>query len=183
MRYFKQPYEDKEGTRLSWKRRQNDEANFGIFQPLEIEYTLNNKNGSIFYEFITLSNKSIVPIVYDYNLYSSSLVNKWDGKSLVVDKENNFIAANMMAVGSKNSDNQFSGVLLGDYKEHADSSVAALTGIYGFDRGQQAYAFKEDGTAFIGKAGSGRIWFDGNKGVIASGGWLDEDGDLRTNPF
>jgi hypothetical protein len=31
-----------------------------------------------------------------------------------------------------------------------------------------SYALKEDGTAFIGKSGSGRILFDGNKGTIAS---------------
>ena len=121
-----------------------------------------------------------MPIVYDYNLYSSSLVNKWDGQSLVADKKSSFIAANRIAVGSKDSDNRFSGVMLGDYKEYADSSVE-LTGIYGFDRGQQTYAFKEDGTAFIGKAGSGRIWFDGNNGIIASNNWFNDRGEFIDN--
>jgi len=35
-----------------------------------------------------------------------------------------------------------------------------------------SYAFKEDGTAFIGPAGKGRIQFDGNKGIIASSGYV-----------
>jgi hypothetical protein len=29
-----------------------------------------------------------------------------------------------------------------------------------------SYAFMEDGTAFIGKAGRGRIYIDGNKSTI-----------------
>ncbi|MBO7210912.1 MAG: hypothetical protein J6V44_07870 [Methanobrevibacter sp.] len=33
------------------------------------------------------------------------------------------------------------------------------------------YAFKEDGTAFIGKSGSGRIIFNGTKGTITSSFW------------
>jgi hypothetical protein len=31
-----------------------------------------------------------------------------------------------------------------------------------------SYAFKDDGTVFIGKSGRGRIQFDGNNGIIKS---------------
>lgn len=184
-RYFKQPFiksQNNTNITVNWKRDSQKDASLGIFDPLGISETLNGEK-PIFYEFIQLDNgNAYMPIVYDYNIYSSSLVNKWDGKSLVADEKNNFVAANMMAVGSKNSNNQFSGILLGDYKGYADSSVAGLTGIYGFDKGEQAYAFREDGTAFIGKAGSGRIWFDGNKGIIASNSWFNSDGTLLENP-
>jgi hypothetical protein len=37
------------------------------------------------------------------------------------------------------------------------------TGVYGFNHGRMSYALKDDGTAFFGKDGKGRIYFDGNK--------------------
>jgi len=40
-------------------------------------------------------------------------------------------------------------------------AVTKNTGVYGFNRGAMSYAFKDDGTGFIGKDGSGRIFFDG----------------------
>ncbi|MDD7754111.1 MAG: hypothetical protein PUJ51_06340 [Clostridiales bacterium] len=38
------------------------------------------------------------------------------------------------------------------------------------------YAFKDDGTAFIGKSGKGRISFDGNEGIIESGSYTLNEG-------
>ena len=165
MRYFKQPYD---GTNISYDPK-NDKGDFKV--PAD-------KLNESFTDFFSV-NGIIVPVVYSYNTYASSLVNKWNGKSLILDEQNSFIASNMIAAGSKDSQNRFSGVLLGDYKEYADSSIE-LTGIYGFDRGKQAYAFREDGTAFIGKAGTGRIWFDGNNGIIASDSWF-KDGKLSSD--
>jgi hypothetical protein len=45
-------------------------------------------------------------------------------------------------------------------------------GLYGFHQGAQSFGFKIDGTAFLGKAGKGRILFDGNYGFIASANWF-----------
>ena len=45
------------------------------------------------------------------------------------------------------------------------------TGIYGFHRGEQSFAFKENGTAFIGKSGRGRIHLNGDKSLIESEKW------------
>jgi hypothetical protein len=51
-------------------------------------------------------------------------------------------------------------------------------GLYGFNNGSQSFGFREDGTAFIGKSNSGRIDFDGTKGVITSSGMtLEGSGD------
>jgi hypothetical protein len=70
-----------------------------------------------------------------------------------------------IGAGSKNSENQFSGVLMGKIK---DTSGQINHGLYGFSDGAQAFGFKEDGTAFIGKSGAGRILFDGNNSTITS---------------
>ena len=46
------------------------------------------------------------------------------------------------------------------------------TGIYGFNHGVMSYALKDDGTAFFGKDGQGRIYFNGNSAQIYSANWI-----------
>jgi hypothetical protein len=41
------------------------------------------------------------------------MLNSWNG-DLTIDEENGTILATMLGAGKKNSDNQFSGVLIGD---------------------------------------------------------------------
>jgi len=100
------------------------------------------------------------------NEYSSSLVNSWDG-SLLVDKENNAFLSKMVSAGSKDSDNRFTGVMMGDWADNGDTSIDDV-GIYGFERGAQVFGLKTDGTGFIGKAGKGQIQFDGNYSLISN---------------
>lgn len=69
----------------------------------------------------------------------------------------------------------FTGVALGDYGGKDTEPSMRLTGIYGFNKGTQVYAFKEDGTAFIG-SGNGRINFDGTNATIKNSGYDDANG-------
>jgi hypothetical protein len=102
---------------------------------------------------------------------------------LTIDDSKGQILATAIAAGKKEtwsekendseketSYSAFTGVMLGDWQEDSDKSLT-LTGLYGFHRGQQCFAFKEDGKAFIGKSGKGRILFDGEKGTIESSLW------------
>ena len=104
------------------------------------------------------------PILVIQNTYASTTVNSWDGKTLTLDNENGTILGTALAMGTKNHENQFTGVMLGDWSPNSDGSLA-LSGLYGFKDGAQAFAFKEDGTAFIG-AGNGRLEFNGNSAKI-----------------
>ena len=109
------------------------------------------------------------PLLIIQNRYPSAMLNKWDG-SLTIDEEENSILASKIAAGKKNKyDNTFSGVLMGELG--TVNGGASSTGIYGFHHGATSFGFKDDGTAFIGKSGYGRIQFDGNKGIIESGSW------------
>jgi hypothetical protein len=54
--------------------------------------------------------------------------------------------------------------------------ITKQTGVYGFNHGAMAYALMEDGTAFIGKDGRGRIYFDGNDAKIYSATYHDPIG-------
>lgn len=112
------------------------------------------------------------PILIMINRYPSAMVNQWDGK-LKVDEKKGWILSPRLVAGKKESNNTFSGVMLGDFSEtDSDASLTSTdTGLYGYDCGEQTYAFKQDGTAFIGKSGAGRIEFDGNEGIIESGAY------------
>lgn len=109
------------------------------------------------------------PIYMMQNRFSSPMLNAWDGE-LTIDEKNGTILASMVGAGKKESDNSFSGVLMGDVAAKTEDTAAGagIQGVYGFNHGEQSFAFKNDGTAFIGKAGKGRIEFDGNHGEIAS---------------
>ena len=115
----------------------------------------------------------VQPLIIRQEQWGSTLLNQWDG-SLTIDEKNGTILSTMIGAGIKNPDNTFSGVLMGDVRDDAGSKI----GLYGFDHGQQSYGFRVDGTAFIGKSGTGRINFDGNKGIIESGNFIEERGDI-----
>lgn len=117
------------------------------------------------------------PIVCYQNKYQSGTINTWDGKGIKTDNDTGTIVASGFAAGRKEVDNTFSGVMLGDWsRTHQEHAVIAKnTGIYGFNHGAMSYAFKDDGTGFIGKDGRGRIHFDGNNANIYSSEWLGKD--------
>lgn len=71
----------------------------------------------------------------------------------------------------------FTGVALGDYCDTNTDASMRLTGIYGFNKGTQVYAFKEDGTAFIG-SGNGRINFDGTNATLYNSNYESNQGML-----
>lgn len=128
------------------------------------------------------------PLLIIQNRYPAKMVNDWNGAQ-VIDKANNVIMSARMVAGRKESDNTFSGVMMGDWKgQDAEDSITENTGIYGFNRGAASFGFRDDGTAFIGKSGSGRIEFDGKKGIIKSpddqGMVIDlDDGKITSEKF
>lgn len=116
------------------------------------------------------------PIICLKNNYPSGTLNKWSGKEIITDEKNGFILAPAISAGKKNSDdNTFSGVMLGDWSvgkiDGINPEISKKTGVYGFHHGMMSYAFMEDGTAFIGKSGHGRIHIDGDKSTIKSEGY------------
>ncbi len=130
------------------------------------------------------------PILIIQNRYASPMLNSWDG-SLMIDKENGTIMSTMVGAGIKDDNNTFSGVLMGDVAAGAgfnEKNHSGL-GLYGFLKGEQSFGFNVNGTAFIGRAGRGRINFDGDKGTIQSGVYeqfvagmqIDLDGEDTTS--
>ena len=129
------------------------------------------------YSIICKQDNNIVwiqPLVIIQNQYPSTTINKWDGKEISM--EGGVILTPAIAAGKKNKDdNTFSGVMIGAWGEKKTddtaSDITEQTGVYGFHHGAMSYAFKEDGTGFIGKSGNGRIIFNGDTGQIKSQFW------------
>lgn len=106
------------------------------------------------------------PVAITQNRYPNSMLNHWDGK-FQIDEESGTILSTMVSAGFKNTDNTYSGVLMGQLDcDNADNH--SDVGVYGFHHGAQSFGLNIDGTAFFGKSGHGRIIFDGNSGSISS---------------
>ena len=123
------------------------------------------------------------PILVLQNRWASNTINQWDGKSIQIDNKDGTILSQAIAAGHKNSDNSFSGVMIGSWKDTDTApDITAQTGIYGFHKGAMSYAWKDDGTGFIGKDGLGRINFDGNKATIYSTDYkINSDGSVAAD--
>ena len=134
------------------------------------------------------------PIIIVQNRYASSMLNSWDG-NFAINKENGTIMSTMIGAGRKSKNNTFEGVLMGNIALGTESDIGfenasapgfldqtnagysnqSGLGLYGFHDGSQSFGFNIDGSAFLGKAGAGRIIFNGNYGVIASANWFSGD--------
>jgi hypothetical protein len=78
------------------------------------------------------------PIVIDQNRYPNAVVNAWDGEFKIDDK-NGTIMSSMVGAGYKNSDNTYSGVLMGNIsggEEVAAAGNKTDVGLYGFHHGE-----------------------------------------------
>lgn len=181
-------YLDREQTGLTWeiKINETDNANENLqnFYPsVEIKdgnYSL--KVPSMYIKenemccLVAKKNGSVVwyqPLLIMQNSFSSALLNSWNG-DLFIDEKNGTVMAPMLGAGKKNSDNSFSGVLMGDVTRAEDKRT--LTGVYGYDNGIQSYSLTEDGKATFGASGKGQIMIDGNKGTIKSGNYVANNG-------
>ena len=104
--------------------------------------------------------------------YDFALLNDWDG-SLTLNEKDGIILSTMLGAGRKNSNNTFSGVLIGDVKAGTGlDTMQEATGVYGIHEGQLSYGFRDNGTGFIGKSGHGQILLDGNTSAIRNAGYL-----------
>lgn len=123
------------------------------------------------------------PILITSNVYTSNLLNSWNGE-MKIDEENNIIMSSILGAGRKNADNTFTGVLLGTVNEEGETSVYK-TGLYGFNKGERKFSFDEDGNAFIGCKSDGKSTYfnlntnDGTIEIQSKGFMLDEYGNAK----
>ena len=129
-----------------------------------------------------------VPVHYLLNKYGMANINEWDGNSVQIDNEGGFILSPQMGAGHKESDNSFTGVLMGETR--LPSKQTPQTGLLGYNAGTRTFFLNsKNGSALFGRSDQGQIVIDPStsqrKAMIYSGNFWEEynsDGDYDGLP-
>lgn len=153
------------------------------FSPLS--YFLSEMDGQVYgVRVYTASGYLLatIPVICRISHYASAYIDsmaQYNG-TVKIDKDNIIYSPRILAgkyEGANVGQKVFTGVALGDYGGKDTEPSMRLAGIYGFNKGIQVYAFKEDGTAFIG-SGNGRINFDGTNAILYNSNYESNQGML-----
>ena len=106
------------------------------------------------------------------NPYGNEAINSWDGTTVEIDNDGGTILAPQIGAGTKNTANQFSGVVMGK------DSTQDKTGLYGYKDGINTFALREDGKASFGT--KGQITIDGEHAQITGKNSGADDGQYMT---
>ena len=124
------------------------------------------------------------PVAFLYNRYGLSALNAWDGTHINIDENSGYIYAPQMGAGQKESDNSFTGVLLG--KVDIPNSTDKV-GFMAYGHGTRTvFIDAETGKAEFG-SGGGKIVIDpssstGDDACIYGGGYeLDNETGMVIN--
>lgn len=110
------------------------------------------------------NNYIIHSIIMYLDTYGNEAVNGWDGTKLSIDEEKGqYIFAPQIGAGEKDSQNRFTGVVMG--KDSGQQKI----GLYGYENGINTFGLMQNGKAYFGASGNGRINIDGTSAVIYGG--------------
>lgn len=124
-----------------------------------------------------------VPVICRISHYASAYIDNMAqyNRTVKIDEDNAIIYSPRILAGKYEDvdagQKVFTGVALGDYCDTNTDTSMRLSGIYGFNKGTQVYAFTEDGKAFIG-SNEGRINFDGTNATLYNRGYYSSRGML-----
>lgn len=115
-----------------------------------------------------------IPVVLMYNRYGHKQLNDWDGVSINIDNDNNYILAPQIGAGIKNdTDNTFTGLLMG--RVHNYNVNEDKIGLLGYKDGVRTiFLDSETGRAEFGIEGAGQIIIDPssiNHAIIKGGNY------------
>ena len=142
-------------TRTRLERNQKD------YKPSDSydDESVNNAIGCIIKRDGVELAKIHIPIHLLLNRFGNSAINDWNGNSIQIDEEGGTILSPQVGAGTKDSNNRFTGMVMGAAKE-ANATKAAV-GMFGYDRGQRTlFLNAENGAAIFGKLGSGQMTID-----------------------
>lgn len=117
----------------------------------------------------TVIGRIHIPIHCMLNRYANAAINGWDGNSVTINDTDGYILTPQIGAGTKNEQNQFTGMLMGSVQDNANG--VTKTGLLGYDAGQQSlFLDAESGGAIFGKDLNGQITIDpqSNKSYLFS---------------
>ena len=81
----------------------------------------------------------IVPIHMSLNTFGLASLNAWDGNTVTIDEENGYVMAPQIGAGEKDSNNRFTGILMGKTETYTGASTGEEeTGLFGYAHGLQS---------------------------------------------
>ena len=119
----------------------------------------------------------VKPVIMTYNRYEFSHINGWDGNKLEIGKNNEYMIAPQVGAGKKDTNNTFTGVIIGVKQVKAKTSPSITSqqiGLFGFSKGAQSlFLDAEKGSATFGTEGAGQIIINpqANNAIIKSGNY------------
>lgn len=91
------------------------------------------------------TNYIVYTIMMYRNTYGLSEINGWDGTQMKIDEQGNYLLAAMVGAGSKDNDNKFSGMVMGELS-------SGEVGLFGYGKGERAFFLDANtGAAYFGK--------------------------------
>lgn len=118
-----------------------------------------------------------IPIHFMLNRYGQKWLNDWDGNSISIDENNNFILAPQIGAGEKNTQtNTFTGLFMGISSNRMNGNKDI--GLFGYNNGiRTIFLDAKTGKAEFGKSGGGQIILDPstNQAIIKSGNYSEDD--------
>lgn len=104
-----------------------------------------------------------VPIHFLLNKYGLANINAWDGNSIQVNEDGGFILSPQVGAGSKDDNNNFTGILIGETKYNNKIE----NGLLGYNKGQRTiFLNSKNGSAIFGKNGKGQIVIDPDQSAL-----------------
>lgn len=105
-----------------------------------------------------------IPVYLYLNRYGNAAINGWDGNTISINDEAGVILSPQVGAGQKESDNSFTGVLMGSVKESGSKEIE--TGLFGYHAGQRTIKLdSKTGSAEFGTEDSGKIVIAPNEGA------------------
>lgn len=146
------------GTTLSVNAATNSEFAARV-QRCNEAIAANNATITNYTNILNTSNMSIVhhrPIVLYFNRYEMSNINAWDGNKIETG-DGSYLLAPQVGAGIKESDNSFTGIVMGLKNISGNTSSTYLKkGLFGYYKGEQTICLDaSNGSAIFGKSGTG----------------------------
>lgn len=143
--------------------RENGERYLRPASKFTFDESSNKSNIGVLKCSISSNQYLIHPIFMFLDVYGNEAINGWDGTKLKIDDNGKYLFAPQIGAGIKDTANTFTGIVMGE-----DSQQRKI-GLYGYQKGVNTFGLMEDGTAFFGASGAGRINIDGNSAMIYGG--------------
>ena len=100
-----------------------------------------------------------IPICLHLNQYSLGAFNDWDGTTIDINEDGGYIIAPQVMAGTKDQNNNFTGIVMGSAKESDQRDLHP--GLYAYGNGDKTFGiYADSGYTFIGKYGNGQIIID-----------------------